>query len=120
MKVTLKVIAGIILVFAVLLGLVTLYVRDMPEVKEVAEFDKRFKLAQIGDPEARTLSILGNPDAKESEFRLGQREGFEDAYARAESSDSAYYLFWFRGIDVVFTVGINNNGQVSAKESGGT
>ncbi|MFH1618331.1 MAG: hypothetical protein ABIG11_00340 [bacterium] len=92
----------------------------MPDVKEVAEFGKKFKLVQIGDSEARVLSILGNPGDKEKEFHLGQKKGFEDAYARAEASDSAYYLFWFRGIDIVFAVGINNKGQVSSKESGGT
>jgi len=120
MKVTLKIIAGIIVVFAALLGLATLYVRNMPDVIEVAEFDEKFKLVQIGASEAKVLSILGNPDAKEKQFRLGQKEGFEDAYARAKASDSDYYLLWFRGIDVVFTVGINNKSQVSAKESGGT
>jgi len=92
----------------------------MPETREVSDFDKKFGLVEIGDPETKVLSVLGQPDAKENEFRIGQKEGFETAYARAEASDSAYYLLWYKGIDVVFTVGINSKGQVSAKESGGT
>ena len=120
MKVTLKLIAALVVVVGVLAGLAALFVQGMPETREVSEFSEKFKLVQLGDPEAKTLSVLGKPDTKEKEFRLGQKKGFEDAYTRAEASDSAYYLLWFKGIDVVFTVGINNKGQVSAKESGGT
>jgi hypothetical protein len=119
-KVTFKVLAGIVVVFVVLAGLVALFIQVGSEVKEVAEFEKKFKLVQIGAPQASVLSVLGKPDAKENEFRIGQKEGFEDAYARAEASDSVYYLFWFRDIDVVFTVGIDSKGNVSAKECGGT
>ena len=120
MKIVLKIIASIVVLFAVMLVVATLYVRSMPDVKEVSEFNDKFKLIQIGDPEEKVLLVLGNPDAKESEFRLGQKLGFEDAYARAEASDSVYYLLWFKGIDVVFSVGINDKGQVCVKESGGT
>lgn len=120
MKRGLKVVAGIVLSFAILLGLVMLFIQNLPDVKEVNEFGNKLASVQIGDSENKVLSILGKPDAKEKEFRLGQKKGFEDAYARAEVSDSKYYLLWFRGIDVVFAVGINNKGQVSAKESGGT
>lgn len=119
MKVAQKIIVGFVVV-AALISLAVLFVQAMPETQEVSEFEKKFKLEQIGDSEAKTLSVLGAPDAKEKEFRLGQKKGFEDAYARAGSSDSAYYLLWFKGIDVVFAVGINNKAQVSAKESGGT
>ena len=88
----------------------------MPETKEVAEFQKKFDLVQIGDSETKVVSVLGTPEAKEKEFRLGQKEGFEVAYARAEANDSFCYLFWFKGFDVVFAVGINNKGKVSAKK----
>jgi hypothetical protein len=120
MKVAFRFFVGLIVVVALLLGVATIYVRSTPDDQEVLEFEKSFKLIQIGDPETKALSVLGKPDAKEKEFRLGQKKGFEDAYARAEASDSTYYLLWFKGIDVVFSVGINNKGQVSAKESGGT
>jgi hypothetical protein len=120
MKVVFKVLGRIAIVLVLLWGLGALFVLGMPEIQEVLEFDKKFELVQIGDPETKVLSVLGKPDAKEKEFRIGQEKGFEDAYARAKVSDSVYYLVWFRGIDVVFTVGINNKGQVSAKESGGT
>jgi hypothetical protein len=119
-KVRFKVIAGIIVLCVALTGIVAVFIQGRVEVKEVAEFEKQFKLIQIGDPEVLVLSVLGKPDAKESQFRIGQKQGFEDAYAKAAVSDSVYYLLWFRGIDVVFTVGINNKGKVSVKEFGGT
>jgi hypothetical protein len=120
MNVTIKILGSIVIVFGILTGIAVLLVQSMPETKEVSEFNKKFKVVQIGDSETKTISVLGNPDAKEKEFRIGQKQGFEDAYARAKASDSVYYLLWFRGIDVVFTVGINDKGYVSAKESGGT
>jgi hypothetical protein len=120
MRLLLKITVGFFLVVAVLLGFATLYVWNMPETKELSEFEEKFESVQIGDPEAKALSILGEPALKEKEFRLGQMEGFEDAYARAKASDSEYYLLWLKGIDVVFSVGINNEGKVSAKGAGGT
>ena len=120
MKVTLKVIAGIVVLFAIVTGLMALFMRGIPEVKEVAEVNKKFKLVHIEDSETKVLSVLGQPHAKENKFRIGQKKGFEEAYARAEANDSVYYLLWFKGFDVVFTIGINNKGQVSVKESGGT
>ena len=120
MKVAFKIIAGLVVVVSLVLVVATIYVRTMPDIQEVSEFEKKFQLVQLGDTEAKALAVLGKPDAKEREFRLGQRKGFEDVYARAEASDSTYYLLWFKGIDVVFSVGINSKGQVSAKESGGT
>jgi hypothetical protein len=97
-----------------------LFIQILPEGQELIEFEKKFALVQIGDTEASVLSVLGQPDARENEFRLGQKKGFEEAYARANASDSAYYLLWFRGADVVFTFGIDDKGKVSVKESGGT
>jgi hypothetical protein len=120
MKQTLKVIVSIAFLLASLFVLVTLVVRNLPDVREAREFGEKFALVQIGDSENRVLSLLGSPDSKEKKFRIGQREGFEEAYARAAASDSKYYLLWFRGFDVVFTVGFNDKGQVTVKESGGT
>ena len=115
MKVIQKIILVIVAIFVVVL-----LIRETPEVKEVIQFGEKFERIQIGDQEAKAISILGNHDAKEQKFRLGQKVGFEDAYARAEASNSEHYLFWFRGVDVVFAVGINSKGEVCVKESGGT
>jgi len=92
MKVVLKIIASFVVVVAILAGLVALVNQGMPETKEVSDFNKKFELVQLGDPEAKALSVLGKPGARESEFRLGQKKGFENAYSRAEASGSVYYL----------------------------
>ena len=104
----------------VLIGTIYLTVQIDPNVRQVDTFVEKFKKIQHGDPESKVITILGKPETKESEFRLGQKEGFEESYERAKSSDSQYYLLWHRGIDVVFTIGINNKGLVSVKEHGGT
>lgn len=115
-----KIIVGILLSFTILFGLFALFAYNLPELKEVREFKKSFDLVQTGDSESKVISILGKPDSKENKFRIGQKKDFEEAYSRAEVSNSQYYLLWFKGIDIVFTVGINTKGQVSIKESGGT
>jgi hypothetical protein len=115
-----KIIIVILLSITIPFGLLALYFYNLPEMKEITEFNKKFDLVQMGDSESRVISILGKPDSKENEFRIGQKKGFEEAYSRAAVSNSKYYLMWSKGFDVVFTVGINNNGQVCIKKSGGT
>lgn len=100
------------------IGLVAVYHSD--DMVEMREFEKQFALVKVGDSEAKALSLLGTPDAKESHFRIGQVEGFEEAYSRAKASGSTYYLVWSRGIDVVFSLGVDSKGFIRAKESGGT
>jgi len=87
---------------------------------EVRAFEMNFALIQVGDPETKVLALLGTPDAKETNFRIGQEQGFEEAYVRAKASGSTHYLVWNRGIDVVFSVGVDSQGTVRAKEYGGT
>lgn len=99
-------------------ALITVYFSD--DMVEMRAFEKKFASVQLGDPETRVLALLDVPDAKETAFRIGQEQGFEEAYARAKASGSAYYLVWTRGIDVVFSVGIDPKGEVRAKEYGGT
>jgi hypothetical protein len=90
------------------------------EAKALSHFEEQFELVRLGDTEERVLSLLGVPDARETRFRLGQEEGFEEAYARAGASGSTQFLVWYRGIDIVFSVGIDEAGTVRARESGGT
>ncbi|MCP4405753.1 MAG: hypothetical protein GY801_51705 [bacterium] len=120
MKTLVKVLTGIVLAFAVMIVALTVLVWNMPEVREVREFEKQFQQVAIGDPEQKAVEVLGEPDVIETEFRLGQQSGFEEAYARAAASGSDRYLVYFRGIDVVFSVGISKKGKVSVTESGGT
>jgi len=96
------------------------YIEHSPEYKEVQAFEKLFNSLSLGDSEEKVKRVLGEADRIETEFRLGQKEGFENSYARAENSNSVRYLVYFKGIDIVYSVGINQAGNVSLVESGGT
>ncbi len=47
---------------------------------ENQEFRDRYKEIELGMPETMIISLLGAPNDRSSEFYLGQREGFEEAY----------------------------------------
>ena len=83
-------------------------------------FGPRFKTIAPGLPRERVVALLGRPDEESAEFRLGQREGFEREYELADSSDSRYYLIWYKGIDVVYTIGFDSEDKVTIKAVGGT
>jgi len=100
------------------IALLSFYSSD--KMVELRAFERKFASVDIGDPETKVLALLGRPDAKESTFRIGQKGGHEDSYARAAASGSAYYLVWEKGVDIVFSVGVDSKGKVRAKEYGGT
>jgi hypothetical protein len=83
-------------------------------------FHAAFSTVERGMLEAQVVAVLGPSDERTSEFRLGQYAGFEDEYARAARSGSSYYLLWNKGIDVVYAVGIDEDGRVTMKAVGGT
>jgi hypothetical protein len=83
-------------------------------------FHGSFKKVQAGMSEAQVVAALGIAGARTTEFRLGQYIGFEKEYARAAASGSVYYLLWYKGIDVVYAVGFDNDGRVTTKAFGGT
>ena len=87
---------------------------------ENQEFRDRYKEIEPGMPESMVVSLLGAPNDRSSEFYLGQREGFEEAYERAAESGATHYLMWHRETDVVYTVGFNEEGNVAIVEKGGT
>jgi hypothetical protein len=87
---------------------------------ENQEFRDRYKEIELGMPESMVVSLLGTPNDRSSEFYLGQREGLEEAYERAAESGATHYLMWHRETDVVYTVGINEEGNVAIVEAGGT
>jgi hypothetical protein len=89
-----------------------------------SEEDRAFYAAMqalpTGATETEVHAKLGTPAGTGIVFRLGQREGFEDEYAKAASSGSVRYLFWDRGIDVVCTIGLDKHDRVAYKGCGGT
>jgi len=84
------------------------------------DFQSRYNKIEPGMPESAVVSLLGTPHKRSSEFYLGQREGSEEAYERAENSEATRYLMWHRETDVVYTVGLNAEGNVVIIEAGGT
>ncbi len=81
-----------------------------------AAFDKVI----VGASEEDVRKLLGPPDDSGETFRLGQPEGFERQYREAAQSGSVRYLFWYRGIDVVCTIGFGKEGRVAYTACGGT
>jgi len=90
------------------------------EARNVNDFSERFVAVQPGMDEARVADMLGEPDYEGYSFQLGQEGGFEDAYRHALHSGSEKFLSWYRGMDCVFTVGIDKHGKVTLAECGCT
>ncbi len=104
--------------FAVMfIAVVAVFVVDYRSVKQ---FSERFDTVKTGMNESRVVALLGAPDYQGYSFRLGQEEGFEDAYKRALHSGSEKFLSWYVGMDFVSTVGIDEQGKVTIAEGGGT
>ena len=99
------------------LALVAPYVGTTPADRE---FLKAFQDVEVGMAESQVLELLGKPDQRSKQFFLGQRAGFEEAYHRAAASKSVHFLVWRRGLDVVYSVGIDTSGRVALAEAGGT
>lgn len=101
----------------ILIGVVAAFVVDYRSVKQ---FSERFNAVKVGMNESRVVALLGAPDYQGYSFRLGQENGFEDAYKRALHSGSKKFLSWYVGMEFVFTVGIDEQGKVTIAEGGGT
>ena len=82
----------------------------------VSDFDS----VRQGWSKEAVVRILGNPDETSKDFHLGQELHFEHEYARAKASKSKYFLFWNRGLDIVFAVGFDDQDKVTMTASGGT
>jgi hypothetical protein len=85
-----------------------------------AAFADKFATIRVGEPKARVLALLGQPMHESRAFHLGQREGYETAYRRAEASGSSYYLFWRQGGDRIYAIGFDIRDRVTLAASGGT
>lgn len=90
------------------------------ERKEVLQFISNFESLSLNDTEEKAISILGNPDSKELEFRVSQKSGNESLYEKAKFSKTEYYLIWEKDIDLVFCIGIGKDKRVKIKEYAGT
>jgi len=90
------------------------------EMRVDPQFEMKFESITTGLTAQEVVQLLGEPDDSGVQFRLGQRNGFETEYAAAERSGSVHYLRWYKGIDIVFTVGFDPQDKVSFKASGGT
>lgn len=104
----------IFLTFTAVLCLTVFAVVKNPDAQLINEFDSKFSRIQIGDSEKKVLSVLGEPDSKVYEFRLGR---VKDS-GKAEAGEAEYFLFWLRGADYIFSIGINAQGRVSSKKLG--
>ncbi|HDY83966.1 MAG: hypothetical protein DRQ65_02105 [Gammaproteobacteria bacterium] len=86
---------------------------------ENQDFKDRYEEIEPGMPESMVVSLLGTPNNRSSEFYLGQKKEFEEAYRRAGESGATNYLIWELGTDEVYTVGFNEEGKVVIVEAGG-
>jgi hypothetical protein len=84
------------------------------------QLQKKFNSIHFGAPKEEVISTLGPPNKQDTSFHLGQYEGFEQEYTKAEKSGSKCYLFWYGKIDMVYVVGLNDRDQVILKSCGGT
>ena len=84
------------------------------------QLKKKFSSIHIGSPKEEVIAILGAPDKQDTSFHLGQYEGFQQDYIKAEKSGAKYYLFWYGKIDMVYVVGFDDRDQVIIKSRGGT
>jgi hypothetical protein len=110
----------ILVVLSVALLLLAMITDRLITVSEDKDFHTRFEGIEIGMEDSLVLSLLGTPDDRSSEFYLGQKEGFEEAYRRASESGAIKYVMWHRGGDVVYAIGFNKEGNAASIETDGT
>ncbi len=111
--------AKILALLAVILVGMTFVTDWLITSTENQEFQDRYKEIELGMPESMVVSLLGTPNDRSSEFYLGQKEGFEEAYRRAGESGATNYLIWILGTDEVYTIGVNEEGKVAIVEAAG-
>ena len=83
-----------------------------------AWISKRFASIEPGMRDEQVIELLGPPDSTSNLFYLGQEAGYEDEYARAERSNSAYYYVWYLRMHKTYTIGFNKEGRVTIKAFG--
>jgi len=112
-------IAKVLALFAIILIGLTFVTDWLITSSENQDFQDQYKEIELGMPESMVVSLLGTPNDRSSEFYLGQRKGFEEAYRRAAESGAAYYLIWYLDADEVYAIGFNEEEKVAIVEVGG-
>ena len=72
----------------------------------------RFETMQIGASKATVLGELGSPRHASHTCNLPQRQGFEEAFRRAEQSGAVEFLLWNNGGNWFYCVGFDTHGQL--------
>lgn len=83
-------------------------------------FQKKYDGIKFGISKDEVINQLGKPDDQSTEFHLSQHKGFEDEYSKAQKSNSKYYLYWYRSIDITYVIGFNDKDKAILKSHGGT
>ena len=109
----------ILALFAVGLFALTVATELLITSSENDDFRERYQEIAPGMSKSIVVSVLGTPNERSSEFYLSQREGFEEAYSRAEQSGITDYLIWQLKADEVYTIGFNEEGEAVIIEAGG-
>ena len=84
------------------------------------EFTSKFEEIKLGSPISKAVLLLGEPQEITNEFRLGQLQGYEEAYKKAKQSGAVSYYIWSCCIDKTYTIGVNTNKNIVVAEYGGT
>lgn len=87
---------------------------------EDRKFYEAFEAIPVGTEEGALVKLLGPAEEVGKEFRLGQKQGFEEQYRAAAESASVRYAFWHREADVVCAIGLDARARVAYKACGGT
>ncbi len=87
---------------------------------EDRRFYEAFEAIPIGTEEGELIKLLGPADEAGKEFRLGQKQNFEEQYRAAAESASVRYKFWHRETDVVCAIGLDEQARLAYKACGGT
>lgn len=83
---------------------------------ELAGFSRlqqyRFESLPLGAPKALVLERLGIPRSDTPTCNLPQRQGFEEAFRRAEASGATKFLLWLNGMNWFYCVGFDAQDRV--------
>ena len=112
---TVRVLTLMVAILIVLFAATNWYVTSSEDQK----FLERYVQIEPGMPETAVVSLLGTPNDRSAEFYLDRREGNEQAYERAAESGAVRFLIWRRGRSEVYTVGLDDEGNVVIAEAGG-
>ena len=112
----------LVLGVALLYGLLWLlgYFVIGPAVGFDRELSRAYRAVNLLQTRIEVVGSMGKAVEENIEFHLGQYNGYEKEYRKAEEGAAAYFLYWSNGLDGVYAVGFDQNDRVVYKDSGGT